>query len=1475
MAKARLIQLPGASPVNEGEKLVVNYLREQLPGTYTLIPNVEIIQRGYPTFEYDIIVVAPHAVYVVEVKQWRGGIRGDDHTWIVAERYHRPSPWLLTNTKARVVKSEILQRQPSCAPLWVEAVVAIADRQGKLDLQGELSKRVFRYTDLPAFLSDASALGSNAKDLHFKRANIEKAIKEAARGRSVGPLRFGDYEVQETLSRQDGVADYLAHNILLEREELVRLRVFSYDPYLEEDALLHRREIIRREAKSLQEIGAHPNLITLQGFFTAPNDPNLFVEVTEWSEEGTLRELMEADTQVPLEQTLELIREIAVGIKAAHDAGVIHRDIRPENVLIGRDGHPRLMNFDHARLPLPGARTVSPIQYNPDVSRAYLAPELLANNPCPATDIYGLGIILCEMLVGDTPYDSPEQALQADTVSTGPMGYTVADIPAQLNDLVRRMISRNPAKRPQKVDEVLAELDAIIDEINPPTEPKLTSEPTPEEEVEPAIFPVSYLIDDKYEVLKVLEAGASGRVYKVHESVFDQVYALKVFENTSLSLDFLKQEAKALRAVSHPNIVRVHNWGKLAQSGRLYLTFDFVEGEDLTRYTTPEHRLPLREAVKAILELLSALQALHPDVDHIEALRIKMEQGEITQEEYEMFGRLQSEGWLHRDIKPANLMLTQSRHLKLVDFNIAAHVSTVGHTYTGTRPYMLPDVGIMPWSTDGDLFATGIVLYELITSHHPYPNNIPNAQDTPTDPRQYVPNLRPELAKLLLRAVSCDPARRYHSARRFQRDLESAMIEPWTNYPHAPNGCTPGERDAFNALRWNLTHGYFVWFEPTLFGQKRKPRPDFTVWGPDIGIVVVEVEEASITGAYSPDQFMEQIHLTQQAESYADNLRETIEQCRETAPNKYQSLLEKTGDHKGKLATPISAAVAFPSISHTAWQAAELRLYDTSDEKSILLKDDLESDLLMRLRDISSFRSDLSQAQLETLRQILFPEVRVPSSQGPDVILDEDQIGPVIIDTTLPPRAEEIAREPQIRLVRGVVGSGKTLILLLRAKFISEQNPDWRILMLTYNKTLMNYLRESFERIGGDPERVEIVNFHKWCSDLLPPDTVFTNPQTQMSLKGLITSILKTSNVTTFDPQFLLEEFQWIKEQMRYENWENYLDPKKVKRVGRGRGLGRYEAQKRQEIYDLFLRYNERLLQNKMGDWADLPILVLEAIEKGFIEEEKKYHAILIDEAQDFAPSWFRVAFGMVKPETNMIFITGDGAQRIYRRDFTWKELGLVITAQNSHILRRSYRSTREIIEVALDVIQNSPELMTELEDAGDAFMDTEDDYVEFRHGPLPVLRAFESSMEEYDWIADEILSLSKEEYSLKDIAILHRRREGVKEVAQALHRREITCDSVTATDATKPAVTTSTFHSAKGLEFEIVFICGLEELRMDEEIDVQSDEYQQLLDQERKLLYVAMTRARRMLNVTYSGSGPAWIVEQLKHKLQGMQSEG
>ena len=770
---AKVIHLPGARPADAGEARVLQHLEAALPATYTLIPNVEIVQLGYPAFEYDLIAIAPHAVYVVEVKRWLGGIRGDDYGWMVAGQHRRQNPWPTANNKARVLKSQIERRQPHCRPAWVEAVVAIADDQGALDLRGVCRERVFRYTDLPAFLTDPTALGERAGDLRPLRAYLEKAIQEAGHGRPAAVLRFGDYEVEETLARRDAVSEFLARNTLLRGDVKVRLRVFSYDPYVPPDVQAHRQECIRRESEVLQQIGRHPNLIALQAFFTDPNDPNLFVEVTDWSETGVLRGLMNAEAPLSLERKLELAQGIAAGLQAAHEAGVIHRDVRPENILIGRDEQPRLMNFDHARIALPGALTVGPLKPDPDVPRAYQAPELL--NPIipltPAADLYSLGQILFEMLAGQPLYEKPEDALSG-TTTLGAPGEYVADVPAAINALVQQLLHRDARRRPQSAAEVITVLRALREKPSgtvietPAPEPA----PPPPPEREPAQFLVNEVIDGKYQVQQVLDAGGSGRVYKVYDPIRDRILALKLFEATALSLEFLKREVRTLEQIRHPHIVRFQGWGKLAE--RFYLLTDFVEGEDLHAYTMPDRRLPVRDAVNLVLQLLAALGDIHPDVERLTALREKMAAGEIDEAEYAEFGRLQESGILHRDIKPANLMLSVAG-LVLVDFNIAAQAGQAGRTYVGTPGYMLPEVGLLPWSADGDLFATGIVLYELVTGHHPYPDGQPSAETPPTDPRIYVPELHPALAEILVRAASCDATLRYHSARRFKRDLES------------------------------------------------------------------------------------------------------------------------------------------------------------------------------------------------------------------------------------------------------------------------------------------------------------------------------------------------------------------------------------------------------------------------------------------------------------------------------------------------------------------------------------------------------------------------------------------------------------------------------------------------------------------------------------------------------------------------------
>ena len=254
---------------------------------------------------------------------------------------------------------------------------------------------------------DTKLLGGKAGTLTPILSSIERAILEAVHGRTQGPLQFGSFKVLETLSLRDQVSEYLARNILLPDSPPARLRVFSYNPYLPENELIQHQARIRREAESLQKIGHHPNIIPLRNFDAVPEDPNLLMEITDWSESGTLRDLINGKSPLSIERKLDMAIGIVSGLKAAHVAGVIHRDLRPENILIGVDDAPRLMNFDHARFEKPGSQTIGPFVLESGISKAYLAPELLSPL-VPASiksDLYSLGAILFELLTGSPLYN--------------------------------------------------------------------------------------------------------------------------------------------------------------------------------------------------------------------------------------------------------------------------------------------------------------------------------------------------------------------------------------------------------------------------------------------------------------------------------------------------------------------------------------------------------------------------------------------------------------------------------------------------------------------------------------------------------------------------------------------------------------------------------------------------------------------------------------------------------------------------------------------------------------------------------------------------------------------------------------------------------------------------------------------------------------------------------------------------------------
>jgi serine/threonine protein kinase len=284
-----------------------------------------------------------------------------------------------------------------------------------------------------------------------------------------------------------------------------------------------------------------------------------------------------------------------------------------------------------------------------------------------------------------------------------------------------------------------------------------------------AAYAVGDLIDGRFEVLDILGQGGFSRVYRVRDEVEGEERAFKLFDNAA-GYEAVRREIGALRRVDHPNVVKVY-WAGKTRAGDWYLITEFIDGEPLDEYVTGKKRLRDREAIDVALDVLGALIAIHPDAARIGELEAKGREGELSETEYAEWMELQDKGLVHRDIKPLNVVLTRTG-AKLLDFNIASRAGEEVKTLSGTPPYQPPEANLTRWDVSTDLFAVGVMLYELLCDgNHPYPGRQPMVGVKPTDPLSIRPDLSPQLAQFLLKA--CAPYRdeRYSTAREMYEAL--------------------------------------------------------------------------------------------------------------------------------------------------------------------------------------------------------------------------------------------------------------------------------------------------------------------------------------------------------------------------------------------------------------------------------------------------------------------------------------------------------------------------------------------------------------------------------------------------------------------------------------------------------------------------------------------------------------------------------
>ncbi len=283
--------------------------------------------------------------------------------------------------------------------------------------------------------------------------------------------KIGRYEIESELGSGGMGVVYLALDTRLNRK--IALKLLPADLTDNKDRL-QRFEQEARAASALN----HPNILTIHEIGT---DNGTHFIATEFVEGETLRALIMMDAPMRPAHALDLTIQVAAALSAAHAAGIVHRDVKPENVMLREDGYVKVLDFGLAKLietekqsdaADPHAPTQRVFLTNPGVvmgTAKYMSPEQASGKLVDArTDIWSLGVILYEMLTGKHPFDGEMQTQVIARVlerEPEPLAVRAPDSPPELQRIVSKMLAKDRAGRYGDIREALRDLKALKQDI--------------------------------------------------------------------------------------------------------------------------------------------------------------------------------------------------------------------------------------------------------------------------------------------------------------------------------------------------------------------------------------------------------------------------------------------------------------------------------------------------------------------------------------------------------------------------------------------------------------------------------------------------------------------------------------------------------------------------------------------------------------------------------------------------------------------------------------------------------------------------------------------------------------------------------------------------------------------------------------------------------------------------------------------------
>ena len=311
------------------------------------------------------------------------------------------------------------------------------------ELRGDVERLLRAHSKSEAFLDTPAA--------DFVAPMLRTALEATAAETPPAPSRIGPYRIEREIGRGGMGVVYLAERDDPTFRQRVALKVVRGTPS-DGGASIARFLSERQLLVSLE----HPHIARL--FDGGVTTEGLPYYTMAYCEGGSLADRLRAAGALPVPEALRITRELAEALGAAHARGVVHRDVKPANVLFDADGAVRLSDFGVAKL-LDGESTTSATMHG---TVAYLAPEQVRGEAIDhRADLWALGVTLYEMIAGRRPFDGPSYAAVLHAIvatPTPPLGHAV---PAGVNDVVAALLEKQPAARTQSAASLLASLDRV------------------------------------------------------------------------------------------------------------------------------------------------------------------------------------------------------------------------------------------------------------------------------------------------------------------------------------------------------------------------------------------------------------------------------------------------------------------------------------------------------------------------------------------------------------------------------------------------------------------------------------------------------------------------------------------------------------------------------------------------------------------------------------------------------------------------------------------------------------------------------------------------------------------------------------------------------------------------------------------------------------------------------------------------------